>query len=168
MSPDHFRTFARYNAWANARLYAACAELSDVEFRAPRPAFFGSILGTLNHLLVTDRGWLGRLEGVPSGISRLDEILFDDRDQLTAARVAEDQRIIALTDRLDAAALAGDLIYRTIAGVEYCTPVIWVLSHLFNHQTHHRGQVHGLLSQTAVPPPPLDLIYYLREQEAVE
>jgi len=168
MSPDHFRTFARYNAWANAKLYAACAELSDAEFRAPRQAFFGSILGTLNHILAGDRAWLGRLEGVPSGVSRLDEILFEDRDQLAQARVAEDRRIIALADRCDAATLTGDLVYRTMAGVEQRTPVVWVLSHMFNHQTHHRGQVHGLLSQTAVAPPPLDLIYFLREHGAAE
>jgi len=164
MTPDHFRTFARYNAWANDRLYAACARLPDAEFRAPRQAFFGSIMGTLNHILVGDRAWLGRLEGGPSGIARLDDILFEDLVELTQARVAEDRRIGALMDRLDAEALARDLVYRTMAGVEYRTPVVWVLSHLFNHQTHHRGQAHALLSQTTVAPPSLDLIYFLRDQ----
>jgi len=168
MTPDHFRTFARYNAWANDRLYAACARLPDAEFRAPRQAFFGSIMGTLNHILVGDRAWLGRLEGVPSGIARLDDILFEDLVELTQARVAEDRRIGALMDRLDAEALARDLVYRTMAGVEYRTPVVWVLSHLFNHQTHHRGQAHALLSQTTVAPPSLDLIYFLRDQLRAE
>ena len=164
MTPDHFRTFARYNAWANDRLYAACALLPDVEFRAPRQAFFGSIMATLNHILVGDRAWLGRLEGVPSGITRLDEILFEDLAELTRARVAEDDRIRTLVDGLNAEALEHEVVYRTMAGVEHRTPTPWVLSHLFNHQTHHRGQVHALLSQTTVKPPPLDLIFFLRER----
>jgi uncharacterized damage-inducible protein DinB len=164
MTPDHFQTFARYNAWANDRLYAACAQLSDADFRASRQAFFGSILGTLNHILVGDRAWLGRIDGVPSGITRLDEILFDDLAVLRQARVAEDERILKLTETLDAEALSRDLVYRTVAGVEHRTSLVWVLSHMFNHQTHHRGQAHGLLSQTTVKPPPLDLIFFLRER----
>jgi len=164
MTPDHFRTFARYNAWANDRLYAACARLPDAEFRAPRQAFFGSIMGTLNHILVGDRAWLSRLEGVPSGITRLDQTLFENLAELTQARAAEDERIRAMVDGLDAEALGRDVVYRTMAGVENRTPLVWVLSHLFNHQTHHRGQAHALLSQTTVAPPSLDLIYFLRER----
>ena len=164
MTPDHFQTFARYNAWANDRLYAACAQLSDADFRASRQAFFGSILGTLNHILVGDRAWLGRIDGVPSGITRLDEILFDDLAALKQARVAEDERILKLTETLGTESLSRDLEYRTVAGVEHRTPLVWVLSHMFNHQTHHRGQAHGLLSQTTVKPPPLDLIFFLRER----
>jgi uncharacterized damage-inducible protein DinB len=164
MTPDHFQTFARYNAWANDRLYAACAQLSDADFRASRQAFFGSILGTLNHILVGDRAWLGRIDGVPSGITRLDEILFDELAALKRARVAEDERILKLTETLDTESLSRDVEYRTVAGVEHRTPLVWVLSHMFNHQTHHRGQAHALLSQTAVKPPPLDLIFFLRER----
>jgi uncharacterized damage-inducible protein DinB len=164
MTPDHFQTFARYNSWANDRLYAACAQLSDADFRASRQAFFGSILGTLNHMLVGDRAWLGRIDGVPSGITRLDEILFDDLAALKRARVAEDERILKLTETLDTDSLSRDVEYRTVAGVEHRTPLVWVLSHMFNHQTHHRGQAHALLSQTAVKPPPLDLIFFLRER----
>lgn len=164
MTPDHFQTFARYNAWANDRLYAACAQLPDADFRASRQAFFGSILGTLNHILIGDRAWLGRIEGVPSGITRLDEILFADLAELKQARVAEDERILKLTEALDTEALSRDLEYRTVAGTEHRTPLVWVLSHMFNHQTHHRGQAHALLSQTAVKPPPLDLIFFLRER----
>ena len=164
MTPDHFRTFARYNAWANDRLYAACALLTDAEFRTSRQAFFGSIMGTLNHILVGDRAWFGRLEGVPSGITHLDQILFEDLTELTRARVVEDERIRTFVDGLDAEALEHEVVYRTMVGAEHRTPMPWVLSHLFNHQTHHRGQVHALLSQTTVKPPPLDLIFFLRER----
>ncbi|UEM03509.1 DinB family protein [Skermanella rosea] len=166
MTPEYFRTLARYNAWANRHLYDACAALPDAEFRKPRQVFFGSILGTLNHVLVADRAWLGRLEGVPSGIAALDQILYEDLADLTAARTTEDTRITALVDGYGAGEFGRDLVYRTMVGTEHRTPVAWVLSHLFNHQTHHRGQAHGLLSQTAVPPPALDLIYFLREREA--
>jgi uncharacterized damage-inducible protein DinB len=166
MTPEHFRTLARYNQWANRRLYDACARLDDAMYRQRRPAFFGSIHGTLNHLLVGDRVWLGRIEHVESGVRALDQILYDDFGELRAAREAEDRRIVALADRLDAAALAADLDYANMAGAPQRTRLDWVLTHVFNHDTHHRGQVHGLLSQTAVAPPPLDLIFYLREAAA--
>jgi uncharacterized damage-inducible protein DinB len=163
MTPDHFRTLGRYNRWANRRLYDACAQLGNDEYGKQRPAFFGSIRGTLNHLLVADRVWLGRIENAPSGIERLDQILHEDFAALRAAREAEDARIIALVDRLDDAALAQELDYANMAGAPQRTRLDWVLVHFFNHQTHHRGQAHGLLSQTAVAPPPLDLIFFLRE-----
>ncbi|HVO17462.1 MAG TPA: DinB family protein [Alphaproteobacteria bacterium] len=166
MTPEHFRTLGRYNRWANRRLYDACALLDDAEYRKRRPAFFGSIHGTLNHLLVGDRVWLGRIERVPSGIERLDQILYDDFAALRDAREAEDARILALVDRLDETALAQDLNYANMAGAPQRTRLDWVLMHFFNHQTHHRGQAHGLLSHTAVPPPPLDLIFFLREAAA--
>lgn len=164
MTPDYFRTLARYNGWANTRLYDACAKLPEAELRAPRPAFFGSILNTLNHILVTDRIWLARIEGVPSGIRALDQVLFEEFDALRAAREAEDARIIALVDGMGPDRLDDVLVYRTMVNpAEVRTPMSLVLGHIFNHQTHHRGQVHDMLCQTAVPPPPLDLIYYVRE-----
>lgn len=163
MTPDHFRTFARYNRWANARLYDACAALPAGEYGRDRKAFFRSIHGTLNHVLVADRIWLGRIEGVDAGIRSLDEILYNELPSLHAAREAEDARIMALADALDAGALARSVGYRNARGDAFETPLHWILSHVFNHQTHHRGQVHDMLSGTEVAPPPLDLIYYLRE-----
>ena len=160
---DHLRRLARYNAWANRRLFAACRELSDEEYHKPRPAVFGSIHGTLNHLLVGDRIWLDRLAGCAPRHARLDERPCATLDELEAARRAEDERIAAVVDGLEEANLSRELRYVTIAGAPQVTPVADVLLHLFNHQTHHRGQVHDQLSQTPVPPPPLDLIYFLRE-----
>ncbi len=165
MMAEYFRTLARYNAWANLRLYDACAKLGEVEYRKARPVYFGSIHGTLNHLLAGDRIWLGRLEGVASGVSALDQILYDDLTSLRAARLAEDARIIAFAARLTDTDLAKTLHYRTLAQPQkdMATPLPLVLGHLFNHQTHHRGHAHSLLSQTDVPPPSLDLIFYLRD-----
>ena len=151
MNSSYFHRFGRYNAWANRRLYEACAALSPADCRARRPSFFGSIHATLNHILVGDRVWMGRLEGTPSGI------------ELTAARQSEDARILGFVSGLDDGALAGMLRYRNMAGEAQETPLAWVLAHFFNHQTHHRGQVHGMLSGTPVAPPPLDLIYFLRQ-----
>ncbi len=158
-----FPTLARYNQWANRLLYAACGALTEAEFADQRPAFFGSILGTLNHVLVGDRVWLARIEGSTHDITALDQILYDTRLALTAARETEDLRIIAIADAQTPAKLAETLKYTNFAGDSLKTAVDLVFTHLFNHQTHHRGQVHGLLSATNVPPPPLDLIFYLRE-----
>lgn len=159
----HFRTFAGYNAWANKRLYDAAAKLPEAEYLKPRPAFFKSIHGTLNHILVGDRTWLGRLIGREPGILSLDQILYADLAGLRVARQAEDARLIAYVDRLSEAELLGSTSYRNMAGRPFTTPLAQALAHIFNHQTHHRGQVHDLLSQTGVAPPELDLIYYLRE-----
>ena len=90
----HYATFARYNAWANRRLYDAAAKLSDADYRADRGAFFKSVHGTLNHLLVTDRVWMQRFTGEGDAPNRLDAILFETFEALRAAREAEDRRII--------------------------------------------------------------------------
>ena len=127
-----------------------------------RAAFFGSIHGALNHILVGDRVWLARLEHSPTSITALDERPY--LAALRAARIAEDAHIEAVVDEFDAAALLGDLHYRNMAGEDQSTPLAMVLAHMFNHQTHHRGQVHDMLSQTDVAPPPLDLIYFLRQR----
>jgi uncharacterized damage-inducible protein DinB len=166
MNSAHFHRLARYNAWANRRLYDACAQLSVPDYLAKRPSFFGSIHATLNHLLVADRIWLSRFEGRSTDITRVDQILYDDLAALRAARETEDARILGFVSELDDDRVAQTLRYRNLAGEPQETPMTWTLAHLFNHQTHHRGQVHGLLSGTPVAPPPLDLIYFLREDRA--
>jgi uncharacterized damage-inducible protein DinB len=163
MMLEHLRRMARYNQWANRRLYAACGELPSAAYHQPRAAFFGSIHGTLSHLLVTDRIWLARIEGRPNPDLRLDDQPYRRLDDLEAARGAEDTRIIGLVDGYQDSDLPRPIRYRLVtrpAAAETPLHVCWL--HLFNHQTHHRGQVHDQLSQTAVAPPPLDLIYFLR------
>jgi uncharacterized damage-inducible protein DinB len=155
----YFGEFARYNAWANERLYGACSELADAERKAARPAFFGSIHRTLNHLLVADRIWISRLVGKAHGIAGLDQELYGDFNELRTARGQEDRRLVTVVAGYDEGSLAGELAYRNMAGEEKRTPLVQVLAHIFNHQTHHRGQVHGMLSGTAVAPPSLDLLY---------
>lgn len=164
MMRDHLSRMARYNRWANQRLYDACSGLDPAAYHQPRPAFFGSIHGTLNHVLVGDRHWLARIEGLPRPDLALDDQPCDDLASLKQAREAEDERMIRLTDSYDDATIDSVIRYRTItnpADIETPLHLCWL--HVFNHQTHHRGQVHDQLSQTDVAPPPLDLIYYLRE-----
>jgi uncharacterized damage-inducible protein DinB len=166
MADEYFLTLAHYNAWANQRLYDACAHLSEAEYLKPRPAFFGSIHGTLNHLLVGDRIWLARIERKPRPKVTLDQILYGDLVALRVARQAEDEHLVNVVAGISKRALDQKIAYVNMAGQRQQTQLRLVLGHLFNHQTHHRAQVHGLLSQTAVAPPPLDLILYLRESAA--
>ncbi len=161
MNPDYFRALARYNQWANARVHDACAALPAAAYFRPRPAYFKSLHGTLNHILVADRLWLSRIEP-PQGYMPLNTILFEDLASLRAAREAEDARIVGLVDAMDAATIAGPLRYTNNSCKPFETPMAFVLGHLFNHQTHHRGQVHDRLTQVMPEPPELDLIFFLR------
>ncbi|MGD9743677.1 MAG: DinB family protein [Hyphomicrobium sp.] len=155
---------AGYNQWANRRLYEAVARLRDADYRADRGAFFGSLHGTLNHLLGTDRIWMRRFTGTGEAPDRLDSILHPDFDGLRRAREAEDRRIRDYVAALSAADLAGVIRYRTIsAPAEISQALAPALLHFFNHQTHHRGQAHALLTGIAGEAPSLDLILYQRE-----
>lgn len=164
-----FHLLATYNAWANTRIYEAAAGLTTEAYMAPRPAFFGSIHRTLNHILVGDRVWLFRIEGThPTGPvpTRLDEVLFENLSDLRCARDVEDQRILDLCVRLTSTDLQKTIAYRDMAGKVQATSLHGILLHFFNHQTHHRGQVHDLLSATPIQPPSLDMIILIRELES--
>jgi uncharacterized damage-inducible protein DinB len=155
---------AGYNAWCNERIYDVVAQLPDADYRADRGAFFKSVHGTLNHLLVADRIWLKRFSGRGDAPNRLDAILFENLDDLWDARHREDERIIAYIDSLSEADLGGRIRYKTITNpVEIEQPLAPALIHFFNHQTHHRGQVHCLLTGFGLEAPSLDLILFQRK-----
>jgi len=158
----HFLAFAEYNRWANGRLYEAAAHLSDAQYRESRGAFFGSLHGTLNHILVADRVWLRRLTQEGPAPSRLNEIPCDDLPSLRRAREAEDERIIGYVDGLGDQDWGRVLPYRNMSGKEQATVIGEVLAHFFNHQTHHRGQAHAILTGLGQPSVELDMILYLR------
>ncbi len=160
---ENFKVLAAYNAWANDRLYEACGQLHETDYLAPRPSIFGSLHMTLNHILVGDRIWMSRFTGTDSGITALDQELYAEFAGLNVARRAEDAHIINYVDGLDENVLAGWLEYTNMAGDYQNDELRLLLAHFFNHQTHHRGQAHALLSQTEVAPPSLDLIYFVRE-----
>ncbi|MFN3659174.1 MAG: DinB family protein [Pseudolabrys sp.] len=163
---SRYQMFAGYNAWCNERLYEAAAKVSDADYRADRGAFFKSLHGTLNHLLVADRIWMRRFTGAGEKPPSLDAILYDDFEALRAARVSEDARIVRYVDRLSEADLAGALRYRTVVNPQTIEqPLMPALDHFFNHQTHHRGQAHALLSSIIGNDamPSFDLIIYQRQ-----
>jgi uncharacterized damage-inducible protein DinB len=163
MTCHPFRELAAYNRWANARLYAAAIALPDAVYRQPTGVFFGSLHGTLNHLLLTDRLWLKRLTGEGEHPNKLDTILYQDRADLTRARLLEDDRLIAVVDRYDDAALESPFSYRTTSGTPQQQVLSEILLHVFNHQTHHRGQAHACCSiLTGREPPSLDLLMFQR------
>ena len=150
---------ATYNRRANRRLYDAAARIADRDYRADRGAFFGSLHGTLNHLLVGDLIWMQRFIGEGEVPRALDAILHDDLAGLREAREALDQRIIRYADSLTEAALGGSIRYRSIRSpAELEQELAPLLIHFFNHQTHHRGQAHTLLTEIMGEAPSLDLL----------
>ncbi len=160
----HFTMMAGYNAWCNERVYDVAALLPDADYRADRGAFFKSVHGTLNHLLAADRIWMKRFTGEGEAPNRLDAILFESLPELRAARQKEDERIVAYLGSRSEADLAGTIRYRTIVNpTEIEQPLTPALMHFFNHQTHHRGQVHCLLTGLGLDAPSLDLILFQRE-----
>jgi uncharacterized damage-inducible protein DinB len=163
----HYVEFAGYNAWANRRLYDAAARLSDAEYRADRGAFFKSMHGTLNHLLATDYIWMKRFTGSGEAPDRLDAIMHGTLDELRIAREAEDRRIVQWIGGLTEERLAGTIRYRRVSSPEaFEQELMPALDHWFNHQTHHRGQAHMILTGLGKAAPELDLLYYQREVAA--
>ena len=168
MTPEHARVMARYNRWMNDKLYAVAAKLDDAERKKDRGAFFGSIHRTLNHLLLADRVWLGRFNGVTPpegemapGIRALDQELYADFDELRRERTKTDDVIDAFVATLSEEKLAGNLRFLRRGTVNEF-PLWHAVAHLFNHQTHHRGQVTTLLMQAGHDPGSTDLIAMLR------
>jgi uncharacterized damage-inducible protein DinB len=153
----HWKLMAAYNSAANRRLYAACALLDDIARKQDRGAFFRSIHGTLNHLMVGDLIWLARLEGGQAPSTGLDAELHSGFEDLARARQALDRRIEAFFAALTAPGLKATIAYVNNEGRHFTDPLSLLLPHFFNHQTHHRGQVHALLSQAGVDAPVLDL-----------
>ncbi|OKH87622.1 DinB family protein [Thalassospira sp. TSL5-1] len=163
MNAAYFQMLARYNQWANNHVLAACQTLEQVDLDAPREAFFPSITKTLNHLLVADTLWVARLRGEVLNRA-LDDVPWPLFEDYKAARLACDQDLIALVDGLSDADLSKTIAYKTVAGTPYETSCHIILGHVFNHQTHHRGQVHSQLMSAGCPSLEIDLIYYALAQ----
>ncbi|GAC1605634.1 MAG: DinB family protein [Ramlibacter sp.] len=178
MEPDpvaNYRFLARYNAWFNQRLYDACERLSDEERKRDRGAFFGSIHNTLNHLVWGDQLWLGRfasqpgcdpaglldarLLALPPGSAGVHEsVLHADWQPLRTQRQQLDAAIEAWLAAMPAGFPASTMRYANTKGVQREHPAWMAITHLFSHQTHHRGQVTALLMQAGVDPGLTDLI----------
>jgi uncharacterized damage-inducible protein DinB len=163
---QHFQMFAAYNSWANQRVCDAAAELDEDELSRGTGAFFGSMIGTLNHVLAADRIWMKRFTGEGDAPAALDEILFAELPALRAAREAEDRRIVKWIGGLSEKALSGRFTYMTVTDMRTISQRLAPsLAHFFNHQTHHRGQAHTILTSLGRPSLALDLIYFQRTEE---
>jgi uncharacterized damage-inducible protein DinB len=160
INPGYVLRMARYNRWQNENLYGAADTLSDEERRRERGAFFGSIHKTLSHLLWADRMWMSRFSDMPRPAGGIPESLsaYPDWDGLRRDRADVDARIVVWAEGLDPAWLVGDLTWYSGAAKRELTNAKWLLvTHMFNHQTHHRGQVHCMLTQAGGKPDATDL-----------
>jgi uncharacterized damage-inducible protein DinB len=161
MSPlEQVHAMARYNRWMNERLYECAAGLTDEERKEDVRAFFKSIHGTLNHLLVGDRIWMGRFLDRPFRVPSLAHELYADFAELRSERAKTDAEIVAWAVALDDARLDGELAYVSVVNpAPRRMPMRLAVAHFFNHQTHHRGQVTTLLSQRGIDPGVTDLMW---------
>ena len=159
----HPHRVAQFSSWANGRLHDACARLGPDELSLDRGAFFGSILGTLNHILLVDMLYRERLEGIePSRFGSLDEIVHADLPTLSESQRTMDRYYLGLTENMNASVLEEPVGFHTLLE----RPEYWEVSrsiyfsNLFQHQVHHRGQAHNLLSQAGIDPPPIGFIEF--------
>jgi uncharacterized damage-inducible protein DinB len=156
---SHFTMMAEYNAWANGRLYRMARQLPDEQYRRDVGAYFKSLHGTLNHIMAADLIWMRRLTGVGDHPKILNAIIFDDLVSLSAARQQEDQRIIGFVESLSDAQLEEMWEYQMLNGTPQKQRRREILAHLFNHQAHHRGQAHAILTVLGISEPDgLDLL----------
>lgn len=161
-----FLVQAQYNHWANARLYTELAKLSPEQLTAQSAVNFGSILAIANHLVLADRLWCNRFtrQGIP--VPSVDALPYPDLAGLATARVVEEERASAFCRDLDPARLTETLAYTTTDGTPMALPLALCLAHFFNHQTHHRGQIHGLLGIFGHKAADIDLLGFERETGA--
>jgi len=161
---DHYKMFAGYNDWANRKVYTIAADLSDVEWERDCGVFFGSMMGTLNHILVGDMIWMSRFTGEGDVSDRLDAAPHPEFGPLLAARRSMNDRIINFCSTVSEDQLSAEFTYTPVTNPNPVTqPLGPALAHLFNHQTHHRGHVDAIMTQLTGEAPSLDLIYYQRE-----
>ncbi|MFM2423501.1 MAG: hypothetical protein RL291_2031 [Pseudomonadota bacterium] len=161
ITPAHAQMMAQYNRWQNQSLYREASKLSDAERKADRGAFFKSIHATLSHLVFGDQIWLHRFANTQAPQAKtIAESLtaIPDWEDLNAQRAKLDEVIITWAHGLNQSALEGDLTWYSGAMGKNITRPRWLLiTHMFNHQTHHRGQVHALLTGYGLKPDDTDI-----------
>jgi len=158
---EQYLLMARYHRWACRRLLTTLELLPEERYRQECGLFFHSIHGTLNHLVVADRLWYGRFSGSPVTGLRLDTEVCADRRALADQLIEHAQRWTDMIEGLDAAAFDSVLNYHDTRGHARSLPFAPTLSHVFNHGTHHRGQISAAVSGFGLPPPEMDLVYFL-------
>ncbi|GAB4229409.1 MAG: DinB family protein [Elainellaceae cyanobacterium] len=155
---NYYQVMADYNRWMNRKLYAICADIPDQTRKADRGAFFKSIHGTLNHLLYGDRAWIGRFTDQPFRVTNMGQDMYAEFAELQQAREVMDQQIIEWAQTLSEDWLSQPFNYTSnIDGKTRILPAWVLVTHMFNHQTHHRGQLTTLLCQLGYDPGITDL-----------
>ena len=148
MTTEYFQLMSRYNRWMNEKLLDVCSAMPDELRRADRGAWFKSVHGTLNHILLCDRLWLGRFTHQPYPARSLDEELYHDWDEFKVERAKTDDAIDAWLASLSDDDLKAPLTFTSLSKPQERTVTLWILlAHLFNHQTHHRGQITTIMEQ---------------------
>lgn len=161
----YFQQLARYHVWATHRLLGAVADVADADYRRDLGLFFRSIHGTLNHLLVGEHHlWYPRFAEGASPRLALDAEVEPDRERLARELAASAARWLPLIDSWPAGRWGGELSYTTVRGMPAVLPFSATLAHVFNHATHHRGQITAALTALGRPCPELDLVYCLQEE----
>ncbi|WP_424363735.1 DinB family protein [Methylocystis parvus] len=160
IDPAYVRTMARYARWQNDNLYSGADTLSEEARHQDRGAFFKSIRATLNHLLWADTMWMSRLSDFPQPTVGLSgsASYFNDWEALKRERAAMDRRIVDWAHAIGVAELAGDLAWRSSTNTDFVKPRWLVITHMFNHQTHHRGQAHAMITAAGAKPYITDLV----------
>lgn len=159
MTIEYFQTLSRYNRWMNEKLYNACSAMPDTLRREDCGAWFKSVHGTLNHLLLCDRLWLGRFTQKPYPATSLDQELFHDWDKMKRERAVTDDAIDAWLASLCDDDLKQRITFTAISNPQQRTMVLWILmAHMFNHQTHHRGQMTTMMEQAGYDSGATDLL----------
>ena len=153
----NFQLLANYNKWANEKIITSCKKLTETEYMKDRGAFFSSIHGTLNHLLVVDRAYIFHIEGKDHSLKSLDQILYENLFQLEKATIEEDKRLVDLVNILSEESINKEITYNGFETGKTTYTINTILITLFNHQTHHRGQIHNMLSQAGIKPPQIDI-----------
>ena len=154
---SNFQLLANFNKWTNEKIISSCKKLTETEYKKDRGAFFSSIHGTLNHSLVVDRAYIFHIEGKDHGLKSLDQILYENLFQLEEARIKEDKRLIDLINNLSEESIHKEITYNGFETGKTTYTISTILITLFNHQTHHRGQIHNMLSQARIKPPQIDI-----------
>jgi uncharacterized damage-inducible protein DinB len=159
---EQLLTLADYHVWAFRVLDEALLPIADADYAADAGLFFGSIHATLNHLLLGDRVWFGRVTGEPYEVAGLDVELEAERTALSRALDVQARRWRPWLEGLDDATLAADLHYTNLSGTAFRNPLAMIVLHVFNHGTHHRGQISAAVTRAGHAAPEMDLIWYLR------
>jgi uncharacterized damage-inducible protein DinB len=155
---SHYQLMAEYNCWMNQKLYSVCSAIPDEQRKQDLGAFFQSIHGTLNHLLYGDKAWMGRFTNMPFSVTRIGQEIYADFEELRIEREKTDQQILEWSMSLNPAYLSQPFEYiSNVDGQRRVLPTWILVTHMFNHQTHHRGQVTTLIKQIGYEPGVTDI-----------